>query len=391
MVRRFFTATLAVAAVFASCAKDDGTGIPEGEAPRVPISIATPAMSRAVADAGQISNYNDTQIHNYTVLIADANGDFKWTAYVSGDEVSTSKNVNTTTAAKKVYVIANGGDLTSITSKTMLDSQLADLDGEVKQTKSDTSGPWSTGVSDDLIFDVEGDEYVAEAPIQLQFIAVRITLAIDREGDGMNDYGTNLPEGSLSLTGVAVLNARGESRLFPYEGSLIPATYSSNTKSYMGLSNPTGPDPAPFANYPEASDFSVKSELFYDASNALPNADFDERWVYYVFENNAASSTEQPTIVTVIGTYDGKPIYFPVHLTNAQWPEKITDEGLKRGNSYNIEIVLAGEPDIETGGNYPGETGGTPDPTVPGTSASVQVNITAATWTPVTLAKRFGD
>mgnify|MGYP001439361346 CR=1 FL=1 len=189
--------------------------------------------------------------------------------------------------------------------------------------------------------------------------------------------------GSLALDDIVVLNARGESLLFPAAGggtSLIPATYTANKKFYEGMANPVSPA-TPFANYPAASEFTVAASLLSDALTATAT----DKYYYYVFENDALTDVTLPTIVTLTGTDDnGDALYWPVHLAAyEQWANStaFTTTGIQRGNSYDIKITLKG--DATNGGD-----GGT-DPTKPLVTASVDVSVTLTPWTPVLLEKEF--
>ncbi len=79
-----------------------------------------------------------------------------------------------------------------------------------------------------------------------------------------------------------------------------------------------------------------------------------------------------------------------MHLPNYEQFSSGTFDGLTRGLSYDIVVTLSGEPKKDTGGNYPGDTGGSTDPTKPMLTGKVNVSITAAAWTPKELNKTFG-
>lgn len=380
----FFTAALAATVMFAACNKDDGDTHKNtiDEPAKMSISIRSKGLSRTITDTEPTTTF-DNLINNYTVFITDQNDEINtaWSAYSESSADITDHEV--TTMAKHVYVVANGGDLTDdISSMANLMSYLADLnDANYPQAfVSGTSGPWATGVTNNpLSFTNSDTEWEAEAEVSLTFIAARIVLKISHSGDDMNGYSTNATDQDLNLTGVSVLNARGESKLFPAasQTSLIPDSYTTDKKWYQGLAN------SGYAYYP-ATGFSPLTTLLSDNDVSLNNStgNFDNYYYYYVFENDADTAEEFPTIITITGTFKGEPVFFPVHLAHYEFSD--LDGGIKRGNSYNITVNLTGNPKADGDG-----PGGTDDPTKPIKNAKVDITVTAATWNPVSLSKEF--
>lgn len=273
-------------------------------------------------------------------------------------------------------MVANAGDLTSsITTMAQLNAYKADLNGTGSQAAA--TNRWATGVTaSPLSFTQSGNNFTATTTVTLTFIAARITVTVDNQ---MANYGS---AGSLTLDDIVVLNARGESLLFPATGgtSLIPATYTANKKFYEGMANPVSPA-TPFANYPAASEFTLAASLLSDALTTTST----DKYYYYVFENDALTDVTLPTIVTLTGTdANGATLYWPVHLAAyEQWANStaFTTTGIQRGHSYDIKITLTG--DATNGG------GGGTDPTKPLVTASVDVSVTLTQWTPVLLEKEF--
>jgi hypothetical protein len=295
--------------------------------------------------------------------------------------------MDVTTQAKTVYVVANGGDLTGkITSITQLTSTyLLDLDGATEDGKQ-ANARWATGSAAISFKQQPDNSFKASPKVDLVFVAARISVKILADEDMATYYNSGASDGSLVLTDVAVLNARGQSKLFGT--SLIPANYTAAKKYYEGLANNS------FKYYPTAGNFTLASaDLLNDGIGTYNGSEkkFVNTFYYYVFENDATKAEEFPTIVTLKGTYGGKDIYFPVHLASY---EEFTDgsdnvNGVIRGKSYNITITLTGDPRKAEGGDYPGDTGGTDDPTNPVVNAKVTVSVELKTWTPVGLGKRF--
>lgn len=380
-----FFAMLAAAALMSgvsSCSNDDNVGddmITPGQSAKLSVNVVAPPMSRAHS-----VNVPTDAVGNFTVFITDkGTGDINsaWTTYSSsGASLTGNDAINVTTNAENVYIVANAGNLNTITSLNGtggLNAYLADLNG----TGSQTAVRWATGKTASAIsFTQTGSDFEASTSVALTFIAARITVRVENLMTNTSD------PNALSLDNIAVLNARGESLLFPnatvgpLQGTLIPNAYTADLKFYEGLANPAAP--GAFANYPAAGEFTVETGgLLSDALTDLAT----DTYYYYVFENNATASTDFPTIITLIGEdANGKALYWPVHLTaNEQWSSgsTFTTTGVERGNSYDITIKLTG--DATNGG------GGTTDPTLPVTTASIEVSVTLTQWTPITLEKEF--
>jgi hypothetical protein len=399
MKKIFFLTALAVM-VLASCNRNEedmGSGSGgSGEKATLTISIQSPEMraTSAVADFGDNTKPADASITNFTVFITNQS-DILHKEHFTG---VSSAEMQVSTQAKHVYVVANAGNLTgSITTMAQLTSTTSSA-YKLDLTSQAANASFATGDAS-ITFTQSGNDFEATVPVVLKFVAARIKVKIVTDGDMATYYNHTATNGSLVLTKVAVLKARGESRLFgtpavapAIQTSLIPAAYSTGKKFYEGLENPTSPDD--FDYYPAtAADFTYNAALL---SNEILPGDyvskaFTKMYHYYMFENDAISAATFPTIVLLKGTYDGKDIYFPVHLAPY---EKFTGtnpvNGVIRGNSYNIEITLKGDPRISVG-EYPGDTGGTDDPTNPVITAKVTVTVTMSNWEAVPLAKVFGD
>ena len=366
----FKYAMLAVAALtlgLTSCSNDnDDVTTGSGQEAKVNISVTSPAGSRAVAtDPATVPT---DKVNNFSVFIVD--GDKLYKGYSSdGNSLSGTNAISATTTSSGIYVIANAGDLTSeITTVAGLTGYTADLNGTKNQMGTD--GRWATGKVNltPADFSKNGDKYEATKPVALTFIAARITVKVVNQ---MDHYGD---PGSLTLTDIAVINARGQSLLFPGSNGLIPTTYATGKKFYQGVEN------ASFAFYP-TSDFTMAETLLKNPLGDLTK----DTYYYYVFENDATTAAASPTIVTLIGKdKDNKALYWPVHLAPyEQWTGSGSVNGITCGNSYELTITLKGD---ATGGD---DGGGGEDPTNPVVKTSVNVSVTLTPWNIITLSKEF--
>lgn len=362
---------LAAAALIAgvtSCNKDDGMnagGVPEGTQASLTISVTSPDMTRA----GGLGSTNDNTVNNFSVFVVDDAGNIPsgWKEHVAS---GTTKNLTVTTSAKKVYVIANAGNKTSAyTNEAQLLAAKEDLGSQF-------TNRWATGVVSIAASDwvTSGSTTSVSKTITLEFIAARIELTVV---NNMLHYDGS-SSGTVILNSVAVLNARGQSKLFG--ASLIPSVYDANKKFLIGT------DISTMGNKPAASEFTLDAINLMDTYTSTGGGD-TKIYHYYVYENDAITAAALPTIVTLIGTNAATPavpVYFPVHLAPYEdfVSGTMTSGGIKPGHSYNITMNLKGDAKDGNGG------GGT-DPTVPQTDASVDITIQIKDWTPVTLGKDF--
>ncbi len=378
---------------FASCNKDDNMGGKnpgEGKEAVLKVTLKTPT-ARSTRFAGTATAADNTEIKNFSVFVIGGDG-YIWkghfdvsTQTVTGDgtqlDVSGNDPVGTmdvTTDAQKVYVIANAGDQTGNYSTQ------ADLESEsvtkLINLSTQYTDPWATGIVGTLNFRFVNGVQTANATATPTFIASRITVTVDNR---MENYGN---PNTVVLNDVAVMNARGQSKLFPGAGSrLIPTTYGANRKFYEGVPNGTSPV---FQYYPAVGTFTPDTDKLVEEYTHVMSPQ-TSAYYFYVFENDALAENTFPTIITIVGTHSNgiDKTYFPVHLAPYEvWASDsgaapfTTDGGLLRGKSYDITITLTGNAAIDGGG-------GVDDPTVNVENAVVLVTISINDWVPVLLHK----
>lgn len=354
--------TLCVAALaaitFASCSKDDGgnLAVADGQPAKLSISIKEPVLTRATGTPAT----TDQTVTTFTVWVFDAAGKLL-AKETSAAGANTIQDIDVTTSAKEAYVIANcdNSSVTDITTKAGLLNFIGNLDTSASQAAK----RWATGSDLGITFTLSGPgTYEGSSTIELNFIAARITVGIVND---MTGYDATNANGDLVLQKVAVLNGGMGSKLFG--SSLVPSPMQWGS----GIADDN------FSYWP-SSNVSVWNQL----TNDIVADDFTTKYYYYVFENAATSADEFPTIVTLVGEFDGAPVYFPVHLTPYEiFSTGTVADGVKRGHSYDITIILKTDPSIGGGG----ET----DPTKPVEKAKYDVEISIADWIPVTLGKEF--
>lgn len=363
---------VAIAALaLVSCNKDNGGNKLDGKA-----SLTINVVSEGTRAAGTIPT-GDATITKYAAFISYSNGSVEMHAENSAASL---ENIAVTTDAQHVYIIANYGnaDLSTLTTVTALEGYIADL--TTGNHGAQTATRWATGKTDTKLSFTENaqNEFVAEATVNLSFVAARITLNITASGKMLSDYDPSKTDGSLILQNVAVLNVRQESKLFGASLVYTPAKYLA------GIDNDT------FAYWPATADYTVNAGLYNDAITANTGFGADGKFemgpfYYYVFENDAVTRSTFPTIVTIVAEYEGEKVYYPVHLAPyEQFATGSVSEGVKRGNSYDINIDLSVDPVKDGDG-----PGGPDDPTDPKYSGKVTINVSINDWIPVVLSKEF--
>ena len=374
MKNHFKSAIMAVAAIavtgFTSCNKNDGPDPGEERGAILNITLTNPTLDGTRA-SGTLPT--DNTIANFTVFVFNADGSFAASQHFTGNSDG-DEQIRVTTNAREVYVIANAGDQrNNYSTKAALGTTAINL--LTTQYTLENSGRWATGNETLSAFSSDPTP-VATATVALTFVAARIALTV------VDEMTNTDAEGAATINSVAVLNARGQSRIFPGTGSsLIPqstdAGYTAASQYLEGL------DISTFDNKPESSLYSGTTAEMLTAYNAsLPDG---QKYYFYVFENHAITKTTAPTIVTLVATAGGTTFYLPVHLAPY---ETFTDattalaNGVVRGNSYDITITLTG--DATTIINR-----GTDDPTEPLLSGLVNVTLELSNWTAVPLGKVF--
>ena len=389
-----FFAMLAAAALMTgvtSCSNDDnvGDGGPEGQgkSASLTISIKNPSGTRAIDNATTPMASDDNTVTNLTAYVFDGNGACLASKYFSTtthehDGFSRVKIDGITTAAAEVYVVANAGNQETLAA---VGSAKTALIAKTQTLGSQFTKRWATGsvVISSTDWTASGTDGTMSAHVDatLEFMAARIVVKVV---NGMTGYDAS-DAAKIKLDSVGVLSVISESLLFENAGSLVPGT-----KAYW-----TGLDVSNFTSTTETKN-PLLADQYDNTTNATSPA--DQTFYYYVYENDATTAAELPTIVTVQGVVtdlagDGsnvkKTFYYPVHLagyesftTNPNSAD--LSKGVERGKSYEITITIKADP-TETGGNG----GGTIDPLIPVQDGEILLDIKIEDWVPVTLGKTF--
>lgn len=360
---KFLAVALAAFTMF-SCTNDEvenlGNNAP-GEKSVLTVKVEGAGNNQAQSRAtGAATDTEDAVINNYLVFLFRDGGALDCAPHESNSN-ATATITTGTTAAKKAYVIANTGALASgpfATVKTEADllavagSLMDNTNNASTQTKTNL---WMSGVND-----VTFNGTNAQVTVTLNYVAAKIQLIV-------KDNRSNMSGGTIQITDneVVLLFAGKSGKFFG-----TSAEKSAQTAFYTGDDSYSGSFNTNVTKSTALSD-AVGAAFTANAGNTVFNH-------FYTFGNDGAT---QPTILAIKSTKTvnstSSTIYYPVHFT-------ATDAGetIEPGKSYTVTVTLNG--DVEAGAG-----GGTTDPEAPVVSSSIEVTVTAATWSPVTVTKDF--
>ena len=272
-----------------------------------------------------------------------------------------------TTAAKKVYIIANVGPLAdSPFANVKTEAELLAVTGDLMENSNVTTQTednlWMSGVND-VSFSTSPDGYIyGGTTVSLNFVAAKIELVVQDERE-------NRTGGDIEITdkSVALLFAGKSGKFFGTDTEkAVQTEFYSGDVSYSSFSVGSA----------------TESTVLKDAV-LTPFTLNQGRTVFNHFYTFANNGTSKPTILSIqseirtIGSNVPTPVYYPIQFTKA-------DAGytIEAGKHYTVEIYL--------GGNVAGGGGaGSLDPEKPIVHSNMTYVITSAKWFPVTVSKSF--
>lgn len=368
---KFFSLTLAVLAIF-SCSKgtiNSAENDNPGEKAKLTINVVGQETSNPSKVGGGTTS-SDKRVNDYIAFVFRAGGVLDCPAKgLTGD--GTLSFDAATTAAAKVYVIANTGALAngifaSVTTEADLKNVVGDLMSSANVSSQTSTNVWMSGVGD-VVFPAETPT-VGTAVVTISFVASKIELFV-KDSRTNNDPAVNTAAGSVSIKDdEVVLLFAGKNGKF-FETAI--GDRATQTSFYTGDNSYTDP----------FNRNVTLSSVFSDNISASP---FDKNALkvvnhFYTFANNGAT---QATILAIKSTrtevgVGTSTIYYPIHFVAADAKHTIVP-----GTHYKVNIVLKG--DVNKGGG-----GGTIDPETPWTSAEIEVTIQPADWLTETIDKEF--
>ncbi len=308
------------------------------------------AQSRALGPTAT----TDVAINDYLVFLFREGGALDCVPYYSSSNAAANIS-NGTTAAKKVYVVANTGELANgpfATVKTEADllavagSLMDNTNNASTQTKDNL---WVSGVKDVTFVGTS-----ATVAVELKFVAAKIELVV-------KDNRKNMSGGAITIEDkeVVLLYAGKSGHFFGTDDEKVDqSTFYAGDVSYF----PPSSIPTNITLSTALSD-AVGAPFTDNTSGTVFNH-------FYTFGNNGDI---KPTILAIKSTKtvdSGTPstIYYPIHFTMADAGHTIVP-----GKYYNVVVTLNG--DVAAG-----QGGGTTNPEVPVVTSSVQVTVTPASW-----------
>ena len=361
MKKNFFkVVALSFASVlaFIGCAKDDGNVpvMPQGEKAvlRIGFSDYNPspgARAFDVTDAG-------TEVNNAYVFVLNAMGGVMDKFYVAPEDVPAVTERPTTTAAKKVYVLGNTGNVASFASV----ANEAGLKAEIAKLENLAASDIWLQESAAINFSDEtaGGAPLATVDIELKPIPARIDVKVIND---MDNWSTAQDGELIQIDGVAVLYSAGYSHYVP---TFIPSIAAASEFEPAANYYRSGID-----GWASVTNSSVYAGLnkAWDASSG----NFEE--TFYALPGGAAHGKN--TIVAVYGSYNGEDFYWPAHFSSTDLKRV-----LENGKFYTLTINL--------GGNALSGGGGTIDPEEEVVGAFITVNISSSGWgSTISLDKPF--
>lgn len=368
---------LTVAAILSSCTKNELP--PDKQAGRSNLTLNIKGEKQSSSRAsGSPSDADQSTINDFIIFTfkADGTNDVdpkELTTMPSGNKV----NMEISTDADEVYVIANTKSNTAINTellKVKSKSDLRNVVGRAFDGQTQTSSPtqtfnnlWMSGKNDaDFTPTENGNVNVA---VTLKYVAATIRITAVTVDPALTQ---------LTLKSVALLNAGTATNLIPADGStsLIPTTLTPDAQKpfYMhGFANT-------FQNKPTIS--GLNDEYVYTLTGTPAQIGNGENEHYfYVFENDGVAFESQPTILTLKASVDlgggtSEDAYYSVFFKmNSPTENGYDDEIIERGKRYDVAMNIKKE--------------GPTDPTIPARKTTVDVTITPATWQTVTINKDY--
>lgn len=368
---------MVAAAILVSCTNEENPVEKTAGRSNLTLNIKGEKQSSSSRATGLPSDADQSKINDFIIFIFKQDGTNdadpkELTTMPSGNKV----NMEISTDANEVYVIANtksntiiNTELLNVKSKSDLQKVVGRAFNDETQTASPTqtyNNLWMSGKNDSDFTPTEGGNVSVAVTLKYVAATIRITsVTVDASL-------TN-----LTLQSVALLNAGVATRFIPADKaiSLIPTFIpSTQTPFYVhGIENT-------FSNKPQVS--GRNNEYLYTLTGAPAKIGNGENEHYfYVFENDGVAFEGQPTILTLKGSVDVgggvfEDAYYSVFFKkNSPTENGYDDEIIERGKRYDVTMNIKKE--------------GPTDPTIPARKTTVDVTITPAAWETVNINKDY--
>lgn len=342
MTNRFILSLITIA-FLASCSKENVPS-PSENSGEIVFNI------EGLGDYGTkaTSSYTESQTYekkvNRVQLLVFGDGG-RLDAYKNLGE-STSGSVSTVTGTKSVWAVINGPDLSSIGSRTALETKAVDL-----------SANSTDAASGFIIAGNASVEVKPGTPSSCTIYASRLTARVSLSG-----ITNNLPAtyGSIKIKNVFLSNVVGNQNL---SGGAQPSTWYNRN----GRTDGSGRSETTIINGSTHS-ASCPSLTFHDCGQSISKGASFEPGTPYLFYTYPNASTAAPsgyqqtfnaqrTVLVITAEIAGSTYYYPVTLDKA---------ALERNKSYNVNLSITGI--------------GSSDPNTPVSKNSMNASIQVLEW-----------
>lgn len=374
---RFFAITLAATTLLWSCSKENNPADEPAGRSKLTINIKgevdAPIGGKA---AGNPSTTEESTINNFIIYVFKADGanDMPPKEYASMPSEGKVSDLEITTDAKEVYVIANTISNTAVNDALKTVTKKSDLQkviGRAFESASATALPtqistnlWMSGKNDTELVPVEGD--ATTTTVTLKYVGAKLRITSVTVDPSVTD---------LTLANVIVLNAGVATSLIPADGveSLIPSFVPVPANSFYT----SGVDMKTFVNKPAV--LGRNNEYSYALKDDFTIGTNKNQQYFYVFENDGEHmlTDAHPTILTLKAMdADFNDVYYSVFFkADPDGSLGYDKQIIERGKSYEVAMTIK-----KIGNN---------DPTIPALKTTVEVTITPATWKTITIAKTY--
>lgn len=334
--------TLAAAAVLALASCDNSVIAPQQNEGALQINFNVPEATRAAAQG------NEAVISNVQVLIFDASDNlYKYYAFTSAEVTAKTATVSNVIAGTyKVYVVANGPDMSDLTTLATFKAEQIEL-SEYNSASSD----FVMEGHDDAIAVSGGG--IANANIAISRYVARVVL---------KKVTNSLPEayGNLTIERAFLSNVV---RVQNIGGNFTPASAGD----WCNKEGRQDDETRVASHIIDGTTYTATAAglTYADIDQAVANGgNYSSVKYFYGYPNVATAEPNgfvdpfaaQRSVLVIVGTFNSKTYYYPVVLNN----------GLARNTSYEVEATITGA--------------GSDDPNKPVQSGSISVTITVENW-----------
>lgn len=368
-VKAMFLFMVAVA-VLVSCTNEESPAEQTTGRSNLTLSIKGEKQSIAGRAAGNPSDADQSKVNDFIIFVFKTDGSNDIEPKEVTANTSGKVNLEISTDAKEVYVIANtksdntvNAALLAVTKKSELQAVTGRAFAGTGQTASCTqtsTNLWMSGNSN--VAPQDGQNVTVAVTLKYVAAMVRITSVT------VDPSLTN-----LTLESVVMLNAGAATCFIPADGSssLIPNNYTPDASApfYVhGIGNN-------FANKPTISGRNDEYLFTLTGSPAEIKTGSNQHY-FYVFENDGIAFEGQPTILTLKATNNATDVYYSVFFKmNIQPGDGYDNQVIERGKCYNVSMNI--------------KAAGSTDPTIPARKTTVDVTITPAEWKTVNISKEY--